>query len=241
MKKRNLLMIVVSLVLVMALVGCGNESTENTNDTVVENTQEQESVVEDVKDTQEPEGVIEGDAPIDDDVDSGLSGESLDLSNTTVLNVAEKFGTSIELPVFTFAYFEDTTYYGYYKANNISEDDVINEVYSLKIGSKKKGVDATEAYNFISEKYNEMNASGKYSNVEVVGNNILVSTSNTTVNGTSLEIIDTYYVYDAASSNVYQIDVAISKNSALYGENVLEKSTADYREQLRDAVIALAN
>ena len=262
--------------MVLSITACGGKETEEANSTssqpnveqnveetvAVDNQQEtvveNEEVVENIDEVVEYEEVVEnideeileGDAPIEegdgeinDDANRGV--ETIDLTNTTIYNVAEKFNATIELPVFTFAYFEDTTYYGYYKANNIDGSNVY-EVYSFKVGAKKKGMSAAEAYTYITEQYNEMNSSGNYVSVEMAGTEssshiVVAGINNTTVNGSSLEIIDVYYIYDPATQNVYGLDVAISKDAELFGDDILEKTAATYREELRSAVMALAN
>ena len=262
MRKKFLTMFLVCA-MALSITACGGKETEEASNTPsqptveqnveenVANDNQQETVVENeevVENTDEE--VLEGDAPIEegdgeinDDANRGV--ETIDLTNTTIYNVAEKFNATIELPVFTFAYFEDTTYYGYYKAYNVDGSNVY-EVYSFKVGAKKKGVSAAEAYTYITEQYNEMNSSGNYLSVEMAGTEssshiVVAGINNTTVNGSSLEIIDVYYIYDPATQNVYGLDVAISKDSELFGEDIMEKSAASYREELRSAVMALAN
>lgn len=248
MRKRFLTMFLVGA-MALSITACGGKETEETSNTPNQPTVEQ-SVEENVTNDNQQETVVEGDAPIEggdgeinDDANRGV--ETIDLTNTTIYNVAEKFNATIELPVFTFAYFEDTTYYGYYKANNIDGSNVY-ENYSFKVGAKKKGVSAAEAYTYITEQYNEMNSSGKYLSVEMAGTEsssyiVVAGINNTTVNGSSLEVIDVYYIYDPATQNVYGLDVAISKNAELFGDDILEKSAASYREELCSAVMALAN
>ena len=271
MRKKVFTMLLVSI-MALNVTACGGKETEEVNNTVnqpvveqnVEEKEttvsEQETVVE-TEETVQKEAVIEntgnevvegdapieGDAPLDDDVDSGTTGnETIDLTNTTILNVGEKFGATIELPVFTFAYYEDTIYYGYYKTNNVTDDNKVYEVYSLKIGNKKKNISATEANTYIAEQCAEMSSTDNYLKVETAGtesSNYIVAGGINKIkeNGSSLEIIDVYYIYDPATACVYELNVAIAKDSAMFGADVMEKSTATYREELFNAVLALAN
>ena len=268
MRKKFLTMFLAGA-MALSITACGGKETEETNNTPnqptleqgveenVTNDNQQETVVENeqvVENTDEE--VLEGDAPLDDDVDSGTSGnETIDLTNTTELNIAEKWGKTLNLPVYTFAFFTDDVEagsnenVGYYRALNDYD-----EVYSLKIEHKTgQAHNAEEAYAQILEDSEDMKTykhsgtdESKYSDIEIIGDAtssriILASTCNVWVNGDSRQIQDLYYIYDADAACIYEVEITISKNAVLYGEDVMERSTADYRKQLREAVIALAN
>ena len=55
------------------------------------------------------------------------------------------------------------------------------------------------------------------------------------------EIEDVYFVYDSAASAIYALKLSINKDAELFGKDIMEKSAASYREELRSAVMALAN
>lgn len=239
MKKKFLTMLFVGA-MAMSLTACGGKETVVENEEVVQNADG---------------AVLEGDAPLNDDVDSGTTGkETIDLTNMTELNIAEKWGKTLNLPVYTFAFFTDegygdNSYYGYYRALNDYD-----EVYSLKIEHKSKLVNnGEEAYTYILEESEELKTykhfgtdQSWFSDIQIIGDAtsdkiVLAATSTIWVNGDSLETRDFYYIYDAATTCIYELDLAIAKNAALYGEDVLERSAATYREAFRSAVIALAN
>lgn len=267
MRKKFLTMFLVGA-MALSITACGGKEAEEASNTPsqptveqnveenVTNDNQQETVVENeevVENTEEE--VLEGDAPLDDDVDSGTTGkETIDLTNTTEINIAEKWGKTLKLPVYTFAFFTDDGYgdnanYGYYRALNDYD-----EVYSLKIEHRAKLVNnGEEAYAHILEESEELKTythsgtdQSKFSDIQIIGDAtsgriVLAATSTIWVNGDSLETRDYYCIYDADTTCIYELELAIAKNAALYGEDVLERSTAVYREQLREAVIALAN
>lgn len=254
MRKKFLTMFLVGA-MALSITACGGKEAEEASNTPsqptveqnveenVTNDNQQETVVENTD-----EEVLEGDAPIEegdgeinDDADRGV--ETIDLTNTTIYNVAEKFGTTIELPVFTFAYFEETDAYGYYKANNIAEDGTVYETYYLSINCAKKNIspaDVSAKLDYYSTDYGSDYEENRYGNVD---SNYIVShfSSSVITNGDILVVKDEYYIYDASTSSIYKIHLEVNKNASLYGEDVMEKSTADYREQFREAVVALAN
>ena len=263
MRKKIFGLLLVS-VMVSSITACGGKETEESNSTPSQQTVTQ-SVEENVSDEKQVESVeqnadvaentnevgevIEGDAPIDETVDSGLSGnETIDLTNTTMINIGEQAGFNIEVPVFTFAYSEvkagalgNTVAY---LANN-SEGDYYYEAYSLVIVPEKTGTSPADSLARF-EKYKADEETKGYEYVDIIGDAdskyiLYCRVGQKSPNGTILCVRDDYYIYDSTTCNTYKVTLRVNKDSALYGEDVLEKSTATYREELCNTIKAFVN
>jgi len=224
MKKKFLAMLFIG-VMAMSITACG----------------EKETVVENVD-----EVVLEGDAPLDDDVDSGTTGkETIDLTNTTILNIGESNGYTLNMPVYTFAYSETNPYGISYIAQNVDGNNFY-ESYVLSFSDYSNADNAEEALDFMEREMNSYVGYDDVEKVEIKGDVnsdyiILYAYSAPRDNGTEKNIQDVYYVYDATGTNIYRIKLNIAKDSVMYGADVLEKSTEAYRQEFLNAMITLAN
>lgn len=249
MRKRFLTMFLVGA-MALSITACGGKETEETSNTPNQPTVEQ-SVEENVTNDNQQETVVEGDAPIEggdgeinDDANRGV--ETIDLTNTTIYNVAENFSTTIELPVFTFAYSETDAYGGIsYIARNVDGNNFY-ESYVLRFSDYSNADNAEEAYAYMEKQLNDYVTDENYEVAEIKGDvstNFIVmyAYSAHRDNGTEKFIQDIYYVYDAAGTDIYMIKLNVAKDSAIFGTDVLEKSTETYRQEFLNAVLALVN
>ena len=257
MRKKFLTMFLVGA-MVLSITACGGKETEEASNTPsqptveqdveenVANDNQQETVVENTD-----EEVLEGDAPIEegdgeinDDANRGV--ETIDLTNTTIYNVAENFNATIELPVFTFAYSETDPYGGIsYIARNVDGNNFY-ETYVLSFSDYSNADNAEAAYAYMEKQLNDYVTDENYEVAEIKGDvstNFIVmyAYSAHRDNGTEKFIQDIYYVYDAAGTDIYMIKLNVAKDSAIFGTDVLEKSTATYRQEFLNAVLALVD
>lgn len=197
-------------------------------------------------------------APIDaiheSELDDGIENyetECLDLTNTTILNIGEYMGYTLEMPVFTFAYSEKSAYNTRFMAHN-SENNMreVYELFRLDFGLNGKNLDGEKAYKKLEEVYNEWIADGMergyMESVELIGDAsskyiLAYSVGRIQENGTDLEVSDYYQIYDSQAAVIYEVTLSITKDSALYGRKVMNNSVATYREELRNAMITLTN
>ena len=143
MRKKFLTMFLVGA-MALSITACGGKETEEASNTPSQPTVEQ-NVEENVANDNQQETVVEGDAPIDDDVNYE-DGEIIDLTNTSVLNVTEKLGNTLNLPVYKFAYSEENAYGISYIANNVDEGGKYLEFYQLSVTLGKENISPADAY-----------------------------------------------------------------------------------------------
>lgn len=240
MRKKFLTMFLVGA-MALSITACGGKETEEASNTPSQPTVEQ-NVEENVANDNQQETVVEGDAPIDDDVNYE-DGEIIDLTNTSVLNVTEKLGNTLNLPVYKFAYSEENAYGISYIANNVDEGGKYLEFYQLSVTLGKENISPADAYAKM-ESYSTDYGSDYVKTVNGDENSayiVMSLCSQEKVDGTVKKIDDVYFVYDSSVSAIYELELRINKDAEVFGADIMEKSTATYREELSNTLMALAN
>lgn len=225
------------VVMVATLVACGTKEDSKVveDTTITENVGNTQDVVEDTTDETPSEDMV------------GNS-EILDLSDTIMINLGEGRDFTLEVPVYALANIYDTDN-GVGYLSNVEGSGMFSECYNISLKEEYKCSDVNEGYKYIVDFYNEAQdavSKEKYESAYMLGDVnskyiIAYYVDNVNPNGNWVNITEEYRIFDCASKTMCRIKLFVEKDATLYGNDVLEKSTADYREQLRTTIENLNN
>jgi len=247
MRKKFFAMFLVG-VMMLGLTACGGKETNSTPS----QSKVEQRVEENVISKNKPETVVEKEAAESTVVkDTPVVGgsEVMNLTDTTIINLVDTFGFDMELPVYTKAEIQMLDSGIAYIFTNKEGNKQIDR-YTLTITKKFDGHNAEEDGNSYIENWYKECQTGveeeRYASAHIVGDadsKCYTSYYNGKLapNGDWMNVQDIYRMYDRENKIVLQIKLFVEKDASLYGDDILEKSTADYREQLRATIENLAN
>jgi len=252
MRKKVFTMFLVG-VMVLSLTACGGKETEETNSTPSQPTVEQrveenvtsKSLSETVAEKEVAESTVQEGSLEDTAIGNR---EILDLSDTIMINLGEGRDFTLEVPVYALSNMYDIDN-GVGYLSNVEGSGMFSECYNISLNEEYKCSDVDEGYKYIVDFYNEAQnavSKEKYDSAYMLGDVnskyiIAYYVDNVNPNGKWVNITEEYRIFDCASKTMCRIKLFVEKDATLYGDDILEKSTASYREQLRTAIENLAN
>lgn len=249
MRKKFFAMFLVGA-MVLGLTACGGKETNGTpSQSKVEQRAEENVISKNKSETVVEKEAAESIEKVEMSEDAIIgSREIIDLTDTIMINLGEERGLTFEIPVYTLA--EIYTFdrgIGY--MSKIEGSGMFSECYNVSLTEEYKCDDVEKAYNYVLDFYNDAQQGAeneKYDSAYMVGDVnskyiIAYYVDNVNPNGKWLNITEEYRIFDCTSKTMCKIKLFVEKDASLYGDDILEKSTADYREQLRTTIENLAN